>query len=37
MSARGINRMFLERIIKSKFEIRLLEDGSFQNKLRGDQ
>ncbi len=37
MSERGTNRMFLERIIKSKFEIRLLEDGSFQNKLRGDQ
>ena len=37
MRARGTNRMSLERIIKSIFEIILLEDGSFQNKLRGDQ
>ncbi len=37
MSGRGTNRMFLERIIKSISEIRLLEDGFFQNQLRGDQ
>ena len=37
MSERGTNRMFLERIIKSIFEIRLLQDGFFQNKQRGDQ
>ena len=37
MSERGTNRMSLERIIKSNFEIRLLEDEFFQNKLRGDQ
>ncbi len=36
MRARGTNRMFLERIIKSIFEIIMLEYEFFQNKLRDD-